>query len=141
MSRLGDETVGRIATGKCTGIGAAAKRIREESFRAAKGVELAASEGNTGIVYVGNEDVTADADPSTDGFPIPPGERAFFPIDDPRRLYATAGVEGQAVFSQHYEKVWASWIFGQRRRQWIARAGAGLAVAELRDYGSSRRRV
>ncbi|MCA9259021.1 MAG: hypothetical protein KDA61_07470 [Planctomycetales bacterium] len=98
MSRLGDETVGRMATGRCSGIGAAAKRIREESFRASKGVELAASEGNTGIVYVGNEDVTSGSDPDTDGFPVPPGERVFFPIDDPRRLYVTAGVEGQAVF-------------------------------------------
>lgn len=98
MSRIGDETVGSFRHGQCEEIGATAKRLSEASFRAAKGVELAASEGNTAIVYVGDADVTADEDPAHDGFPLPPGERLFLPVDDPRRVYLKAGSEGQSVF-------------------------------------------
>jgi hypothetical protein len=98
MTRIGDETVCNFEHGRKSSIGTTAVPLTATSVHAARGVQLKAASANTGTVYVGNSDVTADSADATDGFPLTPGEGLFLPVDDPSRVYVVGSTSGQKVF-------------------------------------------
>lgn len=51
------------------------------------GVLLKADSGNAGAVFIGNSGVTAFVSPTTDGYPLRPGEFQTFPIDNSAGIY------------------------------------------------------
>jgi len=57
-----------------------------------------AANANTGIVYVGNSDVTANTADATDGFELAAGESVMIEIDNPNKIYVFASVANQKVF-------------------------------------------
>ncbi len=81
-----------------TSIGATALQLTSTSFACRQGVEIKAAPANsTGIIYVGNSDVTAGGTDATDGFALAAGERLFLPIDDPTKVYVIGSTTGLAV--------------------------------------------
>jgi hypothetical protein len=98
MTRLGDESVHGFDHGRKSSIGTSAVPLVAASVRAAKGVQVKAAPTNTGIVYVGNSDVTADASDATDGFPLEAGDGLFVPVDDASKVYLIGSAAGQKVF-------------------------------------------
>jgi len=52
--------------------------------------------GNTDIVWVGRQNMTADSGPAG-GMPILPGTGIFLPIDDPSQLYVVSTTAGQDI--------------------------------------------
>lgn len=67
------------------------------------GVLIKADINNTGVIYVGNSDVTAASGTlataaATDGYPLAAGDELPVPVADAVRLYAVASAAGQRVF-------------------------------------------
>lgn len=79
-------------------IDASAEQITSTSFSAKRGVTLRAPSTNTGILYIGNSDVTAGTTAATDGIPLEPGDSLFVEIDNPNKLYAIADTVNQKIF-------------------------------------------
>jgi hypothetical protein len=98
MTRLGDDSVGSFDHGRKSSVGTSVVPLTTVGGKAARGVQVKAAVSNTGTVYVGNSDVTADSADATDGFPLAPGDGLFLPIDDPTRVYLVASAAGQKVF-------------------------------------------
>lgn len=79
-------------------IGTTAQRLqavpadKEDRRTDGGGIVLKASSGNTGIVYVGNADVS-----DGNGFFLSSGEAINLPVDDPSRIYLVASESGQIV--------------------------------------------
>lgn len=61
------------------------------------GVRVKAALANTGIVYVGRSDVTANATAATDGFELNAGEEVFIPTNDASLVYCRASASSQLV--------------------------------------------
>lgn len=81
-----------------TSIGATALQLSATSVPLQVGIEIkAASANSTGIVYVGNSDVTAGGTDGTDGFPLAAGERLFVAIDDVSKVWVIGSTTGLAV--------------------------------------------
>jgi hypothetical protein len=59
---------------------------------ALKGVRVRAATANTGLVYVGSENVTADM-----GYPLPAGEEVSIPINHPSKVYVIGGPSGNST--------------------------------------------
>ena len=98
MTRIGDETICTFDHGRKSAIGTTAVQLTTITVHAARGVQIKAASANSGLVYVGNSDVTADASDATDGFPLAPGEGLFLPVDDPSRIYVVGSAASQKVF-------------------------------------------
>jgi hypothetical protein len=98
MTRIADESVHAFDHGRLSSIGATALRLTTIEKRAAKGVEIKAAVTNTGTLYVGNSDVTADAADATSGFPLHAGDAIFLPVDDPTSVYLIGSTTGQKAF-------------------------------------------
>lgn len=62
------------------------------------GVRLKADQANTEPIYVGNSDVTAATETTTDGFPLWPGEEIWLPLGQARDVWAIAPTTSQTVF-------------------------------------------
>lgn len=75
-----------------------AEQITSTSFACSFGVTLKADITNTGIIYIGNSDVTAGSAGSTDGFPLSPGETLTLEVSNPNLLYAIASVANQIIY-------------------------------------------
>lgn len=98
MTRIGDDSLANFDHGRTSSIGTSAVRLTNASSHTPRGVQIKAAIGNTGTVYVGNSDVTANAADATDGFPLVGGEALFVPIDDPSKVYVIGSASGQVVF-------------------------------------------
>ena len=79
-------------------IDATAEQITTTSFSAKKGVILKCPSANTGILYIGNSDVTAGTTAATDGIPLEPGESLFIEVNNPNLLYAISDTADQKIF-------------------------------------------
>lgn len=98
MTRIGDETVNSFDHGRTSSIGTSATALTSNSTHAAKGVQIKAASANTGVLYIGNSDVTADSADATDGFPLLSGDSLFLPINDPRKIFVVASAANQKAF-------------------------------------------
>ena len=79
-------------------IDATAEQITSTSFAAKKGVLLKAGIDNSGIIYIGNSDVTAGGTASTDGMPLSAGESIEIEVDNPNKLYAIGSTIDQKIY-------------------------------------------
>lgn len=75
-----------------------AEQITSTSFACKFGVTVKADITNTGIIYVGNSDVTASGTAATDGFPLSAGETLTLEVNNPNLLYAIASTTNQKIF-------------------------------------------
>lgn len=75
-----------------------AEQITTTSFACKFGVTLKADITNTGIIYVGNSDVTAGTTAATDGFPLSAGETLTLEVNNPNLLYAIASANNQKIY-------------------------------------------
>lgn len=66
---------------------ATAVQITSTSRRCERGVTVKASASNTGIVYVGNSDVTNGTANSTDGFELSAGESVTVEVNNVNKVY------------------------------------------------------
>lgn len=87
-----------LSHGSKSNIGTTAVQIATSSIPVKKGVLIKASNNNTGIVYVGNLNLTAGTNDQTDGFELEAGESVVIEIDDVNKLYARASSSGQKIF-------------------------------------------
>lgn len=89
-----------MITGRRT-VGATAAPIfsTETSERCRTGIEIKASAGNAGTIYVGTSSgVTADLDDDTDGYPLAAGQSILLPfpsVQDPNQVHVIASTSGQ----------------------------------------------
>lgn len=89
---------GTLDHGSNLDIDTAAEQITSTSFACKFGVTLKADITNTGIVYVGNSDVTASGTAATDGFPLSAGETLTLEVTNSNLLYAIASANNQKIF-------------------------------------------
>jgi len=75
-----------------------AEQITSTSFACKFGVTLKADITNTGIIYVGNSDVTAGSTAATDGFPLSAGETLTLEVNNPNLLYAISSANNQKIY-------------------------------------------
>lgn len=81
-----------------TSFGTSAVQITASSITAKKGVTVKAAIANTGRVFVGNSDVTADTTAATDGFELGNGESIFIEVDNANKVYVIGSALSQKVF-------------------------------------------
>jgi hypothetical protein len=98
MTRIGDDSLNSFDHGRTSSIGTSAVKLTNTSMHAPRGVQIKASLANSGTVYVGNSDVTANAADATDGFPLAAGEALFVSVNDPSKVYVIGSASGQTVF-------------------------------------------
>lgn len=79
-------------------VGTTAEQIVTTSTVAVKGVIVKAHRDNTGVIYIGNSDVTAATADATDGFPLESGEAITVEIDNVNKLYAIASAVNQKLY-------------------------------------------
>ena len=92
------DAVGSFDHGSNLDIDLAAEVLTATSFTCKRGVLLRAPYTNTGIVYVGNNDLTAGILVGTDGTPMYAGDAARFPVDNPNKLWVRATELNQKMF-------------------------------------------
>jgi len=81
-----------------TSVGVTAVQVTATSELAHKGLLIKADNANTGTIYMGNSDVTANTTAATDGFQLGPGESVELEVEDPSIVYARASAASQKVF-------------------------------------------
>lgn len=75
-----------------------AEQITATSFACKFGVTLRAPTSNTGILYIGNSDVTVSGTAATDGIPLYPGDSIFLPVTNSNIPYAIASANNQIIY-------------------------------------------
>lgn len=75
----------------------AAEQITASSIACRHGVWLHADPANTGIVYIGNSDVTIATADGTDGWPMYAGNTIFVHVENVNLVYAIASAANQVV--------------------------------------------
>jgi len=68
------------------------------NFECQRGVVVKAAAGNSGKVYVGNSDVTADSAAATDGFELSAGEAVTLEVDNVNKIWVIGSAVSQKVF-------------------------------------------
>lgn len=84
--------------GSKSGIGVSAVQIKTDSIIVKHGVVVKSSVTNSGVIYVGNSDVTANTDDDTDGFELFAGESVTLPVDNVNKIHVIASETGQKAF-------------------------------------------
>jgi hypothetical protein len=79
-------------------IDTSAEQITSTSFACKFGVTLKADAANTGILYIGNSDVTAGTTAATDGIPLAAGESITLPVTNSNIPYAIASANNQVIY-------------------------------------------
>jgi len=87
-----------IDHGRNSDVDASAEQLTTSNIRCARGVVVKAANANTGIIYVGNSDVTADSADATDGFELGAGESITIEVDDVSKIYVIASTTNQSVY-------------------------------------------
>jgi hypothetical protein len=84
--------------GAKSSISTSAVQITASSIPAVRGVLVKAANGNTGIIYVGNSDVTNGSVDATDGFELGAGESVLVKVNNANLVYVIGSAAGQKVF-------------------------------------------
>ena len=74
-----------------------AEQLITTSIAPTIGVLIKASNTNTGIIYIGNSDVTAGNTDATDGFELNAGESLMVECRDADEIYVIASTNNQRV--------------------------------------------
>lgn len=75
-----------------------AEQITSTSFACKFGVTLTADASNTGILYIGNSDVTAGTTAATDGIPLAAGDSITLPVTNSNIPYAIGSANNQIIY-------------------------------------------
>ena len=89
---------GTLDHGSNLDIDTSAEQITSTSFACKFGVTLKADITNTGIIYIGNSDVTAGTTAGTDGFPLSAGETITLEVNNANIPYAIASANNQKIY-------------------------------------------
>lgn len=90
------ETLGH---GSKTLIGSTAVQLQSTSHEAFTGVLVKASNGNSGVLYVGTSHVTTGGTADgTDGFQLSSGESQVIPINNVNKIYVVSDTEEQIAY-------------------------------------------
>jgi len=89
---------GSLDTGSNLDIDTGAEQITSTSYPATVGVLFRADASNSGVVYLGNSDVTAGTAAATDGFPLSAGDGVFLQISNANLVYAIGSANDQKVY-------------------------------------------
>ena len=84
--------------GRNSDVDTTAEQLTATSVRCSRGVVVKAANSNTGTIYVGNSDVTANSADATDGFELGAGESVTIEVDDVNKLYVIASAANQVVY-------------------------------------------
>lgn len=95
---IGDSTELTFDHGRNSNIDQAAIQITTVSVVANHGVLVKAANGNSGTVFVGNSDVTADATDATDGFELAAGESITVEVDNVNKIYVIGSADNQVAY-------------------------------------------
>lgn len=99
MSKFPQSLQAAVTTGSKNSIGVTALQMTTTSKKTNGGVVVKASVVNSGRVYVGtNSSITANTNPSTDGFELAAGESVLLPVDNQNSIYLIGSTTGQKVF-------------------------------------------
>jgi hypothetical protein len=79
-------------------VDATAEQITTTSVVPKFGILVRAAPGNSGVVYVGNSDVTAGTTDATDGMPLQAGESVLIKIDNVNKIYVIGSAVNQIVY-------------------------------------------
>lgn len=90
------ETTGPFHHGH-TSVGTSAIRVVPQDLDLKKGLQIKSAAGNTGVVYLGRSNVTANSNAQTGGYPLQPGESIAIPIDEAKQIYVIASQVSQDV--------------------------------------------
>jgi hypothetical protein len=93
-----NEPQGSLDTGSNLDIDTAAEQITGTSYPATVGVLFRADADNSGVIYLGNSDVTAGTTASTDGFPLSAGDGVFLQISNANLVYGIGSAVNQKIF-------------------------------------------
>ena len=74
-----------------------AVQLTASSVKCERGVTVKASAANSGIVYVGNSDVTKGTVNSTDGFELSAGNSIFIEVNNVNKVYVLGSDVGNRV--------------------------------------------
>lgn len=102
MPNTEKESIESVILNSNVAIGTTAVLINPQKFRFMKGILLHApgepeSAPNSAVVYIGNQNVTADTHAETGGFPLPPGSSLFVPSDILVGLHAISSSAAQLL--------------------------------------------
>ena len=97
MTRVGDDVAATFHHGRNSDIDTAAEPLTTARPKLSRGVQLKAAASNSATIYVGNDDVTINANDATDGFPLEAGDALFLPVDSPHKIYLIAAAPNQAL--------------------------------------------
>lgn len=97
MTRVGDDVAATFHHGRNSDIDTVAEPLTTARPHLSRGVQLKASASNSATIYVGNHDVTINANDVTDGFPLEPGDALFLPVDSPHKIYLIAAAVNQSL--------------------------------------------
>jgi hypothetical protein len=90
---------GSLDTGSNLDIDTSAEQITAgTSYPATVGVLFRADSDNSGVVYLGNSDVTAGTSASTDGLPLSAGDAVFLQISNANLVYAIGSAINQKIY-------------------------------------------
>jgi len=84
--------------GRNSDIDTTAEQLTTTSVPTVRGVVVKAANSNTGTIFVGNSDVTADSADATDGFELGAGESVTIEIDNANKVYVIASAVNQTVY-------------------------------------------
>ena len=93
-----NEPQGSLDTGSNLDIDTSAEQITSTSYAANVGVLFRADADNSGVVYLGNSDVTAGTTASTDGLPLSAGDAVFLQISNANLVYAIGSAVNQKIY-------------------------------------------
>ncbi len=89
---------GDFDTGANLDVDTSAEVLTATDFDTTQGVMITADSDNSGVVYIGNSDVTAGAADATSGIPISAGESIFFSASNPNVVYVIGSAVNQKVY-------------------------------------------
>lgn len=95
---VGSAVSATIDHGSNRDIDTTAEQITSTSFASKFGITLKADITNTGIIYIGNSDVTAGTTAATDGFPLSAGETLTLEVTNANIPYAIASANNQVIY-------------------------------------------
>ena len=87
-----------LGHGSRSAIGTTAVQLTTTSITTRKGVLVKAGNANTGVIFIGNSNVTAGTADATDGFELDAGESVMIEIDNANKLFARSTMAGQRAF-------------------------------------------
>ena len=89
---------GTFDTGANLDVDTSAEVLTTTDFDTTQGVMITADVDNSGVIYIGNSDVTAGAANATSGIPISAGESIFFSANNPSSIHVIGSAVNQKCY-------------------------------------------